>query len=257
MKGPSNVAHDLFENRIVWSGAMKQLYIGRLIAKALSIVAHNLLPILFITTLAYVPLLAVAVLDQAPLGFGQLSYFTWPTRLMIQSLATGMMSGGILRAAAGGKVELASCFRMSSRTVLSVLGTALVTSVLTFLAAFAAGIPALIAMCVLYVAVPVAATEERGVRAALRRSRELTRGVRWSIFGATLLMGIVSTVVQVFVLQLFAGTVPGFTIFGSLAFELSGIPFAAVTATMVTVVYHDLRAQQGDTLTENLAEVFD
>jgi hypothetical protein len=58
-------------------------------------------------------------------------------------------------------------------------------------------IPGLIFMIMFFVAVPVAVLERQGLRGALRRSLELTRGNRGTIFAFLILMGLVLGLVGV------------------------------------------------------------
>ena len=59
--------------------------------------------------------------------------------------------------------------------------------------------PGVIVFCMLYVATQAAVLERPGVRGALRRSRELTRGHRFEMFGLVFILGLLSLGVERFV----------------------------------------------------------
>jgi hypothetical protein len=75
------------------------------------------------------------------------------------------------------------------RALPHLLGPSIVCGVLIALGGCGLGVGALVVAAIVYVATPIAALERVGVGASIRRSAELTRGSRWPIFGALLLVG--------------------------------------------------------------------
>ena len=75
------------------------------------------------------------------------------------------------------------------------MGTALLGYFLVGLASILLLIPGIVVLCMFYVAIPVAVVERMGASDALSRSKALTAGHKMTIFGLTLLSGLVFFVV--------------------------------------------------------------
>jgi hypothetical protein len=106
-----------------------------------------------------------------------------------------------------------------------------------------------------FVAVAACVVERRGAFGSIGRSRELTKGHRWKIFGLVLLLFIVSSMVSVLVGLILrpAGSMI-VTFLGNLVWSaISGAYFA----TTVAVSYHDLRVAKEGIDIEQIASVFD
>ena len=109
-------------------------------------------------------------------------------------------------------------------------------------------------MCRWYVAVPVQVTERSGILASFSRSAELTRGVRWSIFGALLVVGLIGIVIFYLSTTLagFAGRVGlilGGTVVGTTLTMLNG-------CLLHTAAYLELREIREGAMSEDLVSVF-
>jgi hypothetical protein len=122
-------------------------------------------------------------------------------------------------------------------------------------------VPGLILMCVTYVAVPACVIESPGIFASIGRSRELTKGFRWQIFGILMLVGVVMVAVSIFGRYLFGGSLMDTTLTMSIpvvAFNyLWGALTTTFTATLAVVVYHDLRVVKEGVDADRIANVFD
>jgi len=128
-------------------------------------------------------------------------------------------------------------------------------------------VPGVILAIMWSVAVPALVAERTGVFAAFSRSRFLTKGQRWKIFGLLLLLVVISWIVSGIVgigmvmtggmsalaAQMASGQVPiGYTLF-SLVFTTI---LAAIWGTIQTSLYISLRNWKEGPQTEALAEVF-
>ena len=114
-------------------------------------------------------------------------------------------------------------------------------------------------MCRWMVVIPVEVVERTGVSGALSRSRDLTRGCRWRIFGLGLIMYVILFVVgggQLLLASAFAGSTTSIV-----ALSLGTAVFGTITSLMValggTAIYLELRrVKEGGTLSE-IASVFE
>jgi len=112
--------------------------------------------------------------------------------------------------------------------------------------------PAFILMTMWYVALPACVVERLGPVKSLGRSRFLTRGYRWRVFGILILILIVNSMVQQLLPTLLGPGIIGAT-GGLLWLALSG----AYEAIVVAVVYHDLRVAKEGIDIDLIAAVFD
>ncbi|MFD1786801.1 hypothetical protein ACFSC3_04370 [Sphingomonas floccifaciens] len=122
-------------------------------------------------------------------------------------------------------------------------------------------VPGIIVLVTWIVTIPALVEEDRGVFAAFGRSRELTRGVRWTIFFLVVIVLILSWLASAL------GAVPTVILNGGLT-GLKPTPVTVVTAlitstlttalwsTVVTSLFFTLREAREGPQTEQLADVF-
>jgi hypothetical protein len=120
-------------------------------------------------------------------------------------------------------------------------------------------VPGYIFWVMWYVATPACVVERLGPFKSMSRSRELTKGHRWKIFGIILLVGIVSGIAGAIiekVLELALSATPGNVgvMVGLLIWNALAGLFGAI---LVTVMYHDLRVAKEGVDVEQIASVFD
>ncbi|WP_420102952.1 hypothetical protein [Bosea sp. (in: a-proteobacteria)] len=138
--------------------------------------------------------------------------------------------------------------RVGLSRALPVLGVGILAGLAIIIGFLLLVVPGVIIACMLFAAAPACIIERLGVMASLKRSRALTKGYRWQIFGLFLLL-IVVTGVGSFVLSRIGA--------GGVAAELLNFIWQVVStafgAVMSAVIYHDLRVAKegidGDTLT--------
>ena len=142
---------------------------------------------------------------------------------------------------------------------LSRMGTIFVVSI-TLTVIYVLGIvllvvPGVIAMCMLYVALPVCVVERAGVGDSIGRSRTLTKGFRWKIFGQVLavyipiyiaIFGIVYVIRQM-----------GLPILALWVQQLLSVLLGSFAGILGAVTYFRLRNLQEGVDLERIAAVFD
>ena len=127
-------------------------------------------------------------------------------------------------------------------------------------------VPGLILLVVWSVAIPALVGEHRGIPSALRRSRDLTKGVRWQIFGLILFI-IVFSVGSGLVMERLAipfgidpDTLDGWHAvpFGFSVFRMVlSIPLDSFASMLSVSLYVELRMWKDGLSADRLAEVFE
>jgi len=232
--------------------------VGRVLSRTFSVLSRNLLPFCVVTAIAYLPSLAILAEQGQRMQPGRaflLIGLGAVLGIVLNALSEAIVLFGAFEDMRGRTVNLAASARVGLSRLLPVLGVALRVGLFTGIAAVLLLIPAFIVLTMLFVAMPACIVEQLGPMDSLRRSRELTKGHRWAIFGLWFLVAIV-----VAIGSKLAGLV-GSLIGGvgvSLLFSLIwGALAGAFNAIMVVVAYHDLRVAKEGVDTDKIASVFD
>jgi len=260
--------------------AAPRFEMGRVVKRTISVIGNNPITFGILSLVVGIPLLALqltspfatgGISGENPFNASVLRYsgLFWFVYLLCSFVLQAGIVHGTVTYLNGRAASLADCL---STGISFLLQLALMT-VLMFLA-FVAGamllvIPAIILMMMWFVAVPACVVERTGVPGALGRSRALTRGYRWPIFG-------------LYVAYIFFGVMIGFTWAGLTGTPIfAGSPEAAIAAaanrsfvqlagstiitmlnsiigtTLVASVYYELRQIKEGIGPETLAAVFD
>ena len=199
--------------------------------------------------------------------------------LLLYFLVTAALVYGTLKDLRGGKAGFGECFSQGLGRMFPVLGVAVVTYIAIFLAALALVIPGIYVAVMLWVTIPVAVVERRGI-GSLARSAELTSGYRWRILGALLIYLFVAMGISMLFGVVSAGLIFGsmgpdiFTSgadspeqilrgMGPMLYAILAVDWVASAlismfgAILVAVSYHDLRVAKEGVDTDHIASVFD
>ena len=178
-----------------------------------------------------------------------------------------IVQGVVVKAAVNGfngrKTELGDAFGVGLRMFLPLLGLGIIASLGMFLGFMALVVPGLILSVWWSVAAPAVVVEKRGVFEALGRSRDLTRGYRWPVFGLLVIYVLLSWVVGMALGGLSLALGGGFMgggasllaniVSGPVVNVLSGVVASAGVASL----YYELRSAKEGAGPETLASVFD
>ncbi len=232
--------------------------VGRLFNRTSSILSRNFLIFFTVSVIAAVPTL---VFMRGPGGAPD------PTRnlglffgglllsMVLSALSQAIVLYGAFQDMRGRPVSLIESLQVGLRRFFPIIGLALLASVLAMLASLLLVVPGLILFTMWFVATPACVVEQLGPVRSLGRSRALTKGHRWKIFGLMLLLfipaGIVGNVVDLSLAAL-GGGIP--LAIGHLIW--SGI-WGAFFAIFVVVTYHDLRVAKEGVDTDQIAAVFE
>ena len=154
--------------------------------------------------------------------------------------------------------RLGPSLRTALRVFFPNLGIYVLAGLAVGLASILLVVPGFMVMCRYMVVLPAEVIERAGVSGALARSRNLTRGYRWRIFGLVLIFSVLSGVlggVQFLIVRALGSSVP--------RLALSLLPPTVTTITSLvsalgtTAMYLELRrVKEGGTLDE-IASVFE
>lgn len=208
----------------------------------------SLLPIVPVLIIAF----GVAAAPQNAAAVGAIGIILFMIFAMISQAA---LVYGALEQLRGRRFTVGEAFSKGFRRFWPVLGVAIVSGVIIVAGLIALLVPGLIALCMLYVAIPACVVEEWGVVQSLTRSAELTKGYRWPILGliALVMIGaaIVSTILETLV-QIAAGVV-----IASLLDAALQIYCTALASIIVAIIYYRLRVIKEGVDIERIARAFD
>jgi len=230
---------------------------GPTLRATFSVYFSNLVPILALSAIAYVPVAITGWLLREGL-YGEpkqpLDFFGFLLVSMIcAQFEVAFVTVAVFRVLRGGKVALGDCMKAGFRKVPVAFLTAVVVGCITLVGTVACLVPGIIAAMMFAVAVPAAIVEGKGAFDAMARSRDLTKGNRWSIFAVYLCAGLVMNVPVL---------VAGFFMRSSLTAYASwtigtGWLTGAFQAVLACVLYYHLRVAHEDVDLADLAAVFD
>ena len=180
-----------------------------------------------------------------------------PIGIICSTIATGAITYGVVQDLRDVPVSIGEAITIAARRVLPMVGVALAFGILWALGLILLVVPGFIVACMYFVAAPICIVEREGVGGSLRRSRFLTKGHRWKIFGALLLIIALGLIVFVVI----AGAVvssglmtgPGATMLQNAVAAV----FGAFYAVLVAVFYYHLRVAKEGVDLAKVASVFD
>jgi hypothetical protein len=234
--------------------------VGRVFGRAFSVWIANFVPFTVVTVIVHLPVFLVAGLVPAALTPGTAWYgLTQLLSYLAYLLVTGALTSGVLGSLQGQPARVGALLDRGVGRIGVVFASSFRMGLWLVLGFILLIVPGVIWYCALFVAVPAAVVEPAlgSSAAALARSRTLTAGSRWQIFGVVVLVGLVMLV--------------GMFVAGFLAVLATGLPLSTrgligmVVMTLITplgacapaVAYHDLRVAKEGVSTADLARVFE
>ena len=178
-----------------------------------------------------------------------------------------MLQGMVVKAAvtgfSGRPTAFGDAFDAGVRVILPLLGLAIVAGLGTLLGYVFLIVPGVILSVLWSVAAPSVVVEKRGVFESLQRSRNLTRGYRWQVFGLLVIYVVLSWVIGLAIG--FLGVASG-GVFGSpgpslwvnmVSGPVVNILSSVIASAGVASLYYELRTAKEGVGSQELASVFD
>jgi hypothetical protein len=237
--------------------AQKQFSFGTVISQSISVFTANLVPFVIVSLLLLLPLLIYNLLAVgAPTaGFSGARLLAIVIQMILSQLLAATISFATFQYLRGQPVGIGECLSRGLSLIGPVFGVAFLAGLIIGVGLVLLVVPGIIAAVMLWIAIPAAVVERPGVVASLKRSADLTKGYRWTIFGILFVIGlilIIATIILSFVLL----SAAGFTVFSIGAWVLQAI-FGAFSATLAAVGYYFLRATKEGVDIADIAKVFD
>jgi hypothetical protein len=224
--------------------------VGSAIGTTFSIVFGNFISFIGLALLIGVPSLLMTLA-------GTNEFLPLVVDLVLGQVVTITLIYGTVQSLRGNKVGITEALSQGLGRLPAALGVALLSGLGIVIGLFLLVIPGLYLATLWAVAVPVVVIERAGVGGSFSRSSELTDGRRWRVFGALLVMGII-TVVTTSIVNAATGGASGE---GQTPVVVLQWAVAAITqafmSTLSGVLYTFLRRDKEGADIESIAAVFD
>lgn len=255
------------------SGA--KLDLGRVVSQTFGVIGRNAGGFLGLSAiLVAAPMLVLGLLRLFILGptiasapqFSAAAILIGLGSFLVQVVGTSFLMVALLQATVtdlnGGKASPQAGLRVAASMLLPVIGLTIVQTIGIMLGFLLLIVPGVILMVMWMVTMPVLVVEKRDIFACLQRSRDLTRGSRWSLFFLSLAYLIAVWIVTALAagLGIAIGAVSGPTFIQAATIvvtSLATLVTQVISATGVAVIYSELRAAKEGVRPDQLAALFD
>lgn len=188
--------------------------------------------------------------------------------VLLQVLVLGSLTRATIAYANGARTSIGESVGAGLAVVLPLVGLSIVMGLGIMVGMLLLIIPGIILYVMWSVAAPALVAEREGVMKALGRSRELTRGARWKVFGVLAILVVGYWIVSAIV---------GAAMFGAFGFDVAAVAAAAeeglpigwlladlllstvlltVWSTIIASLYVELRTWKEGPADQALAEIF-
>lgn len=259
--------------------AGEQVSVGRVFSRGFGVIADNPATVLGIAfLLGGIPLVIYGFFQQSlasgemdpdqMLGYMGVTLGSVLVSLVFQAIAQGALIRATVAYANGERASFGESLSAGLAVALPLIGLSIVMALGVGLGFLLLIVPGIILYVIWSVATPALVAERIGVFDALGRSRELTRGVRWPVFGVIAIMVVGSWIVS----GIFGAVVVGTTGFSAsgmaeLANEGPSVGWIlvegilstvtiAVWSTVVSALYLELRTAKEGPEGQALADIF-
>ena len=232
--------------------------VGRALSRVFEVYARGFAKFTTISFIVLLPILLIklAILSSMPLRQAQgvvalAGLLIFPLSVIVH----GACMLGAFKLLRGEGFGVGQSLGAAAGRFLPLLGVGLVAGLATMFGAMLLIVPGLIIAIMWYVAGAACVVEKAGVFDSLKRSRELTKGYRWSIFGLLLLLLLLSMFGGIGVVLLAKAGAP--LLLRTVIEFFWSVIVGGLGAVVVGVVYHDLRVAKEGVDIEKLSNVFE
>ncbi|MDQ1155665.1 YciC family protein [Brevundimonas sp. SORGH_AS_0993] len=187
--------------------------------------------------------------------------------IVLYLIGVFVLQGMVVKVAVGGfngkRVTFRDALGVGVQYFLPLLGLAIAAGLATGLGYLLLIVPGVLLSIVWSVSAPALVMEKRGVFESLQRSRDLTRGYRWQVFGLLVIYIILSWIVGAAVAGLGVATGGSFMqgtpnlAFNLITQPLVNILSSVVASAGVASLYYELRTAKEGVGADNLRAIFD
>jgi hypothetical protein len=228
-------------------------------SKTFAIYGRRFVPFIVLTIIASIPsYIAIFVIGNPSGGRpgdfngGQLALSLLD--FVTKSFVSGAVIYGVVQDLRGRTFSIGDSLRIALDRFLPLIGVAVCVVIAIGLGTVLLIVPGLILACMFFVATPACVAERLGVFESLSRSRALTKGYRWQVFGLFLLLIVAGLIIAAVVgaIAFTAGWL-GVVIFS----QVLGVLLSSFNGVIVSVFYYELRVAKEGVDIEKIASVFE
>ncbi len=251
--------------------AVERIDIGRILSRTLGAIGRNPLlysgiaiACLFLPSLVFrfavIPTTAPGAVV-APLTLLPYTIAGGLFSVILNVIAQAMLTHATVTDLSGSRPTFGDCLKTAMPLILPLVGVGLLVYFGIVLGMVLLIVPGVIFALMWSVSVPALVEERRGVLASMARSRALTKGSRWRLFGLFLVAGIILFVppalIAGFATRLQGGTIPSLLSPAALLGGAVSSLAAMLLATIVAATYVELRTVKEGATVQSLASIFD
>jgi MFS family permease len=243
--------------------------IGKVLAVSFGILARNFIPFMAVAIVLAIPNILVGWwanrIQLNPEG-GIVAGHYWVRIVsvvvgtVIAALTQSALTFGTLQALRGQKAKIGEFLSGGLSATPKVVAAAIIWTITVGVGSALFLVPGIILLVMFWVYVPAIVVERAGIIGSLGRSRVLTKGHRWSIFGLFFVVGLIFFGLEFFIIKEIG--VSGIIAAASnvwLAWIMGAISIivTAYAAVLTSVGYYYLRAEKEGIAIDEIATVFD
>ncbi len=244
--------------------------LGRVIGRTFSTIKANWIAFFAAAALFVGVPSALMAFGQADLTTGETSAVAFGLMILgwaLYLIGVYVVQGMVVRAAINSfndkQTTFGEALSAGVKVFLPLLGLAIVAGIATGFAYILLIVPGIMLTVLWSVSAPAVVAEKRGIFEAMQRSRDLTRGYRWHIFGLLVIYLVLSMIVGMLVGGVnlaaggaFSGGAPS-AVVNMVSNALTNTLTSVVASAGVAALYYELRAIKEGAGPEQLASVFD
>ena len=173
---------------------------GRVFARVFATVIHNPVPTIVLAFLvgAVPGLMTTYLMQQVQpaliaqqglgMGFYALSLLSWILGMIVSALTQAALARSTVAESQGRKASIGECLRAGMAVLLPLIILSVLLAIGVAFGFVLFIVPGIILYCMWSVAIPALVEERQGVFGSFGRSRELTDGAKWKVFGIMLVV---------------------------------------------------------------------
>jgi hypothetical protein len=231
--------------------------VGSVLGTSFRVYGRNFIPFTVIAALLYVPMILwTSMSSLESLADTKHVFLVMALQAVLNSFVSATLTYGVVKELQGQRVGIGACLSTGFARMIPALGVAILAGIIIGVGTMLLIVPGIIAMCVLYVAMPASVIEKPGVMGALGRSSDLTRGYRGAIFGLVLILVVFGMVIAFVERSAFPITAASFKTYMYLQLATQVI-LGAFGSVVAAVAYSSLRTEKEGTSIDDLAKVFE
>ena len=230
--------------------------VGSILGNALRILRRNFLSFVLLSGIMLLPVpLLRWHMPAEPFVFGSralTALLTNATGVTLSLFCQGAILHGALQDIRGRPVSAIQSLKKALARAVPLLALSFMIAAATLVGLVLLVVPGLIARTISLASIPACLAEGRGPLESWSRSAALTKGFRWQLFGVTLLLFIISMMVNTIL-----AFGPDSVMIYLVLTHLWAMLFSAYQGAVTAVAYHRLRVLKEGAVTDHVAAVFD